>query len=622
MAEEARGSQKALVDTIPALVWSARPDGSRDFHSQRWLEFTGLSAEDAAGDGWAIVLHPEDRTGVLDKWRSAVATGEPFEVEARVRTADGKFRSMLVRAASLRDERGNIIKWYGSSTDLEDRKRALETLRESEKQWREVFEHNPVMYFMVDADGMVLSVNAFGAAQLGYTVTELVGQSVLNVFFEEDREFVRRHVAVCIENLGQSRSWEVRKVRKDRTVLWVRENAKAVQRADNRLIVLVACEDISERKRTEDALRQSQMYLAEAQRIARTGSFGWRVATGEMIWSQETFRIFEFDPSKKPTLELALRRTHPEDRAVVQRFFERVSQDGKDWEIERRLMMSDGSVKHVRTVAHAVKDAFGGLEFFGAVMDVTAARKAEDELQETRAELARVTRVTTLGELTASIAHEVNQPLAGVVSSGNACLRWLASQPPNIEKARQSADRIIRDANRASEVVGRVRSLAKKAPLQRAWSNINETVLETIVLIRMEVERNRVSLTTQLSDDVPLVWADRVQLQQVILNLVINGIEAVSALEDGPRDLIVSTAKEKLIGVLLTVRDSGTGLDPGKLENIFDAFYTTKSEGMGMGLAVSRSIIEAHGGRLWATPNEPRGAVFQFALPCGLEEAS
>jgi PAS domain S-box-containing protein len=308
MAEEARTLQKELVETIPGLVWSALPDGSRDFHSQRWLKFTGLSATEAAGDGWIAVFHPEDRVEVVDKWRVAVATGGPFEAEGREQSANGEYRSTLVRAAPLRDERGTILRWYGSSTDIEDLKRAEEALRESEREWREVFEHNPVMYFLVDADGTVLSVNAFGAAQLGYTVAELVGQSVLSVFFEEDRGGIQRNVAVCLANLGQPNSWEVRKVRKDGMVIWVRENAKAVRRADDRLIVLVACEDITERKRTEDALRQSQMYLAEAQRISRTGSFGWRVDSGEMIWSEETFRIFECDRALKPTFELVLQR--------------------------------------------------------------------------------------------------------------------------------------------------------------------------------------------------------------------------------------------------------------------------------------------------------------------------
>ena len=243
-------------------------------------------------------------------------------------------------------------------------------------------------------------------------------------------------------------------------------------------------------------------------------------------------------------------------------------------------------------------------------------------IHEARAQLAHIARVTALGELTASIAHEVNQPLAGVVSSANACLRWLDSQPPDTEKARQSVDRIIRDANRASDVVGRVRSLAKKTSPQKAWLNINEMVLEIVSLMEKEIEQNQVSLATRLSNDVPQVFADRIQLQQVILNLIMNAVEALSAISDGSRYLFISTEKDKSDGVFLTVGDFGPGLDPEKLEQIFDAFYTTKREGMGMGLAVSRSIIEAHSGRLWATPNDPRGAVFQFTLPQVREETS
>jgi len=622
VAEDAQASQKALADTIPALVWSALPDGTRDFYSQRWLEYTGLSAEDASGNGWAATVHPEDQAAVADKWRTAVSTGRPFEVEARGRGASGDYRWFLIRAEPLRNEMGIIVKWYGSNTDIEDRKRATEALRQSEAQWREVFEHNPVMYFMVDTTGTVLSVNGFGATQLGYTVRELIGQSVLNVFFEEDRDFVLKNVAVCLGALGQPQSWEIRKVRKNGTVLWVRENAKAVRRSNNQVIVLVACEDITERKLTEDALRQSQLYLAEAQKIARTGYFRWGITTGEIFWSDEVYRIYGYEPDEKPAIELAMQRTHPEDLARTQQHLENLMQEERDWEYEYRLLMPNGAVKYIRAVNRTSRDAFGNLEMVGSVIDVTAARRAEEELHQAQAQLMHVARVTTLGELTASIAHEVNQPLAGVVSSGNACVNWLASQPPNIEKAMQSVDRIVRDAKRASEVVGRVRDLAKKAPLQKIRLNINQTIQETIVLARREIEQNRVSLRTHLSSDLPLVWADRIQLQQVILNLIINAIEAMNALSDEPRDLHVSTKRDDSNDVVLTVRDSGAGLDPRELENIFEAFYTTKRGGLGMGLAVSRSIIEGHGGRLWATPNEPRGAAFHLTLPIGRQEAS
>jgi PAS domain S-box-containing protein len=488
MAERIRSSHNALVDTIPALVWTARPDGLRDFHSQRWLEFAGISASDAAGDGWTAVFHPEDRARTVDKWRLAVATGEPFEVEARGRSASGEYRWFLVRAQPLRDERGTIVKWYGSSTDIEDRKRAAEALRESEEQWKEVFEHNPVMYFMVDANGTVLSVNGFGAAQLGYTVGELVGQSVLNVFFEEDREFVRTNLAACSDNPGQSNGWEVRKICKDGTVLWVRENAKAVRRAGNQLIVLIACEDITERKRAEDALNL------------------------------------------------------------------------------------------------------------------------------TRAELARVTRVTTMGELTAAIAHEVSQPLTGLVSSGNACLRWLGGDPPNLEAARRAVERMVNDGSRAGEVISRIRAMAKKSSPRKDKVSINDTIMEVLALIGGEVQRHNISLRTDLSHDLPLVLGDRIQLQQVLLNLIVNAMEAMSGVSPLQRELSVASTRNGS-GVLVTVRDSGPGLDRVSADRLFEAFYTTKAAGMGMGLAISRTIIEAHRGRLWATPNLPQGAVFQFRLP-------
>jgi C4-dicarboxylate-specific signal transduction histidine kinase len=248
-------------------------------------------------------------------------------------------------------------------------------------------------------------------------------------------------------------------------------------------------------------------------------------------------------------------------------------------------------------------------------------KTAEEELQQTRADLARFARVATVGELTASIAHEVKQPLAGVVSSGHACLRWLASGPPNVEKATLSATRMIRDANRASEIIQRVRKLVKNAAPQMNPLDINEAIEEIVILCRNEIEQNRISLKMQLPADLPLVRADRVQLQQVFLNLMVNAIDALKAVSAGPREMSVTAEKDEASGVLATVSDSGVGLDPEKLQDIFAAFHTTKSEGMGMGLTISRSIIEAHGGRLWATPNKPRGATFQLTLPSVQKDA-
>jgi signal transduction histidine kinase len=424
---------------------------------------------------------------------------------------------------------------------------------------------------------------------------------------------------VVIEALKIGATDYVLKTRLSRIVPSVR---RALREAEERI-------DLS---RAEEALRRSEVYLAEAQKLSHTGSFGWDVSSGKIFWSQETFRIFKYDPPTEPTLELVLHRIHPEDRAQVRQVIDRISLERKDFDFEHRLLMPNGSVKYLRVVGHpSTEEKSGNFEFVGAVTDITERKRAEEGLEKAQAELLHVTRVTTLGELTTSIAHEINQPLAAVVNNAGACLRWLAAQ--NLEEARRSASLVIADGHRAGEIIGRIRALAKKAPPQKDWLDLNETVGEVIAMARNEMQRNRVSLQTKLANDLPLLMGDRIQLQQVILNLLINAIEAMSGVGEGPRELWVSSEKVAEIKseggtfedrtlaeahwnyVLIAVRDSGPGLDPKGLDRLFEAFYTTKPQGLGMGLAISRSIIEAHGGRLWAMANAPRGAVFQFALP-------
>jgi PAS domain S-box-containing protein len=497
--------------------------------------------------------------------------------------------------------------------------RAIEALRNSEAQWKEVFEHNPVMYFMVDGAGTVLSVNTFGAAQLGYSVDELLGQSVLRVFPANERKAAQDNVAVCLNNIGRTHSWEICKVRKDGSTLWVRENAKAVRLLDGQPIVLVACEDITERKRAENALRQSEMYLAEAQRLSHTGSFGWCACSDELIWSEETFRIFGFD--KAPSIKRAtvIQRIHPDDRARVLRTTKRALSDWKDFEHGYRLLMPDGSVKHVHVRAHAVKDRSSGIDFVGAVSDVTVRKRAEAELHEAQMNLAHVTRVTALGELAASIAHEVNQPLAAVVTNAAACQRWLDRTPPDLTEARGTLQAIIKDGNWAGDVIQRVRALANKTSEQRAPLDINEVLNEVVSLVQHELFRYRILLRLELPPALPLVLGDRIQLQQVAINLVINGIEAMASVTDRPRELMIQTGLDDAGQIVVTVKDCGTGLATENAERLFDAFYTTKSGGMGMGLSICRSIVAAHGGRLSASQNSGAGATFQFTLPLHVE---
>jgi PAS domain S-box-containing protein len=377
----------------------------------------------------------------------------------------------------------------------------------------------------------------------------------------------------------------------------------------------------TDRKLAEDSLRRSEEYLSEAQRLSHTGSFGWDVASGEIYWSQETFRIYGYDQRTQPTIELVQQRTHPEDRALLREVIDRVSRERKDFDFEHRLLMPNGSVKYVRVVGHpTAEDESGNFECVGAVTDITERKRSEEALEKVQAELAHVTRVATLGEMTASIAHEINQPLNAITNSAGACLRWLEAQKP--DEVRQSASRVIAESHRASEIIDRIRALAKRAPARKDWLDVNETIHEVIALAHSEVQRKGVALEIQLSDDVPLIFADRIQLQQVILNLMINAVEAMNVAGGGPRELLVSSKREDSQGVLVLVRDSGPGLDPTSLDHLFDAFYTTKPHGLGMGLAICRSIIEAHGGRLWASANHPCGAVFQFTLPIGSETAA
>ncbi|WP_424630483.1 PAS domain-containing sensor histidine kinase [Bradyrhizobium sp. SYSU BS000235] len=380
------------------------------------------------------------------------------------------------------------------------------------------------------------------------------------------------------------------------------------------IAILETNNDITERKHAEDALRRSDAYLAEAQKLSLTGSFGWKISSGELFWSEESFRILGYDRTIKPSLEHFILRSDPVDIARVRQQIDRAARDGKDWELEHQLLMPDDTVKCVHVVARAVRDESGAVEFVGAIMDVSATRRAEHELRQAQAELAHVTRVTTLGELTASIAHEVNQPITGVITNAAAALRWLGADPPNLNEVRDILGRIVKDGGRAGDVLHRIRALIKKAPPRMVRLDINEVVLDIIALTRSELQRHNVSLRTELAAGLPLIEGDRIQLQQVILNLILNAVDAMRDVDEGTRELQISTGREDADSVLVTVRDCGPGLDPQSADRLFEAFYTTKPDGLGMGLPICRSIIEAHGGRLWVTGNDPRGAVFQFTL--------
>ena len=379
-------------------------------------------------------------------------------------------------------------------------------------------------------------------------------------------------------------------------------------------ILLIVLLVIHHRKDAAIQVASKEAYLAEAQRLSHTGSFGWN-ASGGFVWSEETFRIFGFDRATQPTVESVIQRTHPEDLGRVRDFIERAPRDAGDRELEHRLMMPDGSVKYLRVVAHALGDEAGEVSFIGAVMDVSAAKRAEEAVHDAQAALAQVTRMATLGELTAWIAHEVSQPLTGVVTNGAACLRWLDRAVPALDEARSSVVEMISDAKRAADVVQRIRAIAKRTEPEKARLDINELIHDVARLVEREAAAYGASLDLELEPALPAVIGDRVQLQQVMINLVINAFQAMSSTTDRPRELLIRSQRYGDGRVLVAVVDSGIGIEAKNADKLFKTFFTTKPSGMGMGLSICRSIVEAHGGQVSAVNNAGLGATFQLILP-------
>jgi len=479
---------RQVIDTIPTLSWCNFPDGSNEFLSSSWHAYTGLSPEQSHGWGWKTAFHPDDLPPLLEKWGALLISGEAGEIEARLRRHDGAYRWFLIRAQPLREDGGKIVRWYGTSTDIDDHKRAV--------------------------------------AQV----------------------------------------------------------------------------------------EQAYLRLAEAQQLSKTGSFITDLLADEHNWSEEAFRIFEFDPATKVNVQMIRDMVHPED---LPSFDSVIAQGmtGKDVTFDFRILTSRGAVKHVRGMARVMEQVAGRPLFIGALQDVTERRVAEEALNRARSELAHVARVTTLNALTASIAHEVNQPLSGIITNASTCLRMLNGDPPNLDGARETVRRTLRDGNRAKDVITRLRALFSKKELTLESLDLNEAAQEVIALSLSDLQRNRVVLKTELADGLPQVIGDRVQLQQVILNLIRNATDAMTAVDDRPRELLIKTENDEDRMARVSVTDAGSGFETEAAEKLFEVFYTTKPEGMGIGLSVSRSIIEAHHGRLWATSNDGPGVTFSFSIP-------
>jgi signal transduction histidine kinase len=445
-------------------------------------------------------------------------------------------------------------------------------------------------------------------------------QKLRDVVHPEDRQsfdnVIERGIA------GHDVDFEFRIITSHGALKYLRAAARVSKHIAGRPVFMGAVQDVTEHRLAEQALkareaelRSAHDHLSEAQRLSKTGSFTADLVRDEHFWSDEFYRICEFEPGSAVTIQTLREIVYSEDLPSYEGAMARALA-GTDPEFGFRIVTSRGVVKHLRGVAHRIERITDRPMFIGAVQDVTASKVAEEALNKARAELTHVARVMTLGALTASIAHEVNQPLSGIITNATTCMRMLDADPPNVDGARATAQRTLRDGNRASEVVQRLRAMFVRKQATTEPVDLNEAAREVLALSSSELQRCRVVLRTDLATDLPRVSGDRVQLQQVILNLVVNAADAMKEVDDRPRDMLVTSVHEDSDRVRFSVCDAGMGIDPQNLPKLFDAFYTTKSHGMGIGLSISRSIIESHKGRLWASANAGPGATFFFSIPC------
>lgn len=631
LAEEAvRASERRLnqiINTIPTMVWSARPDGSCDFFNRRWLDYTGLTLEQALGWGWTSAFHPDDlQEDVLAYWQSCLTTGTPVNTELRMRRHDGVYRMFLLLAHPLWDEAGRIRGWYGTNIDIEDRKLAEEQLRRSEAFLAEGQKVSLTGSFSWNLDQELITFSAECCRIFGFAPDEPVTMEQIGARLHPDDLPMLALKAGEARTLRNDHDYEIRLRMPDGKIKYLHSISHPALNREGDLEYVGTIQDVTARHLAEEQVRKSELHLR--QMTETIPEMLWS-ATAEGAIDYCNVRLLEYTGfSASEVMGTGWTNLlHPDDVEHTAREWLECIATGKQYVVEvRTFHAADGTYRWCTTSALPLLDAQGRIvKWYGTVVDMHDRKRADEELRrselrlrEVQDELAHVTRVTTMGELAASIAHEINQPIAGVVINANTSLRWLSrvkEESVNLNEARETIERIIRDGIRAGEIIARIRALFKKTEPVKEKLNLNEAIQEIVNLARNEIEKRKVVLRWELSADLPAVLGDRVQLQQVLLNLILNAIDAMSEIEEHSRELLISTQSLDKSEVVVTVKDSGKGLPPDNAEAIFTAFHTTKANGLGMGLPISRTIIASHSGRLWFTANDGPGASFHFTLP-------
>ncbi|HEX8265625.1 MAG TPA: PAS domain S-box protein [Pyrinomonadaceae bacterium] len=613
--EEVRKSEeryRALFeDAVDAIFISNIKGVYLDVNSSA-CRLLGYEREELIGKSVVELLPPEEVERFVSL-RIPISQGKNQFGEWSIIRKDGVTIKVEVSSKMLPDGR-----FQAFMRDITERKNAEAALHESEARFRHVADTAPVLIWISDTTKQCTWFNKPWLEFTGKNLEEETGDGWTKGVHEEDFNY-------CLETYSSAFdkrkpfSMEYRLRRNDGEYRWLMDNGvPRFTQTGEFLGYIGSCVDITELKNVEAELRKNQERLELAHEAAKIAAFEWFPGEGRSAWQKEMQLLYGFQPGEYDgSYEMWLERVHPEDRQSADEAVRQTLVTGTQL-LEFRVVWNDGTVRWIQSRGKAYFDEKGNpTRVVGINADITERKESEEELRRLQAELAHITRVMTMGALTSSIAHEVNQPLAAVVTNGNACLRWLAADPPNLEEARVAVNRIIRDGNRASEVIARTRALLKKSPLQKSPLDINEVVTETISLVRNEAQKKQILLRTNLTGEIPPLSGDKIQLQQVLLNLLINGIDSMKSPETTAGELLIETNKYEEDKIIVVVKDSGEGLSAENLGKVFEAFYTTKKEGIGMGLSISRSIIEAHGGKLWAEAGAEKGAIFKFTLPCG-----
>jgi PAS domain S-box-containing protein len=627
-SRESEYKLRQIFETVPGLLWSAGPDGEPTYVNQRIVDYIGKSFDDFKQGGWGAFVHPDDLPKTEEAFSHAIQAETSHEAVHRLRRSDGEYRWHHTRAEPMRDQQGRTIQWYGLSVDIDEGKKAEDRLRRSEEYLAEAqrLSHSGVAAYNETAilygSEEIYRLWGFDLAQ-GVPSREAVFQRI----HPDDRNRLNGEVQRAA---SEKRRYSIgyRILLPDGTVKHLEAIGQPVFSTSGELAEIVTTQiDVTERKRAEEALRESE---AKFRDYAETASdWFWEIGPDYKftLLTENAFGAPAADRLGTACWDHALDlETEPEKWRLMQATLDS-RKPFRDFVYH--VLGGNGSPMYVRASGKPVFDANGGFRGYrGTGTDVTALRTAEAEARENerryreaQLELVHANRVATMGQLTSSIAHEVNQPITAAVTYALAARRFLSAEPPNFHEVDDALSLIVKEGNRAGEVVGRIRALIKKAPARRDAVAINDAILEVIVLTRTEAANNSVSVRTQLAEGLPCVQGDRVQLQQVLLNLIINAIEAMRDAGEQERELLISSRNEP-DGVSVEVRDSGPGFAPAAIERVFEAFYTTKPGGLGLGLSICRSIIEAHDGRLWARPNVPRGAIFGFIAPAHPAAAS